>query len=31
MGLVAWLLPRLPDRLFDRLFARRARKPRRGA
>lgn len=29
MGLVAWLLPRLPDRLFDRLFARRARKPRR--
>ena len=30
MGLVAWLLPRLPDRLFDRLFARRARKPRRG-
>ncbi|MFM7704100.1 MAG: SDR family oxidoreductase [Rubrivivax sp.] len=31
MGLVAWLLPRLPERLFDRLFAGRARKPRRGA
>lgn len=31
MGLVAWLLPRLPDGLFDRLFARRARKPRREA
>lgn len=31
MGLVAWLLPKLPDRLFDRLFARRARKPRREA
>ena len=31
MGFVAWLLPRLPERLFDRLFARRARKPRREA
>ena len=31
MAWVAWLLPRLPDRLFDRLFARRARKPRREA
>ena len=30
MGIVAWLLPRLPERLFDRLFAGRARKPRRG-
>ena len=30
MGLVARLLPWLPDALFDRLFARRGRKHRRG-
>jgi hypothetical protein len=30
MAIVARILPLLPDALFDRLFARRGRKPRRG-
>jgi hypothetical protein len=31
MGVVAKLMRALPNALFDRLFARRGRKPRRAA